>query len=165
MILITCLCYCWRLLVLCRISAIRESKIEKLINGALCTLEYNLSTLFTIRLLQGKRKKFVTAQFVSILSQNKTRGAQNQSVYEIHEDLTATDNRQRESPIETPATAIRFTWYKKESAIPPLGGKNHSGNSQRTPWPLPRTDLPHLLAAPSSDARDSLSLHSGRPAL
>jgi len=31
--------------------------------------------------------------------------------------------------------------------------------------PLPRTDLPHLLASPSSDARDSLSLHSGRPAL
>ena len=111
----------------------RESKIEKLINGALCTLEYNLSTLLTTRFIQGKRKKFVTAQFVSILPQNKTRGAQNQSVYEIHEDLTATDNRQRESPMETPATAIRFTWYKKESAIPTLWGENRSRNSPRTP--------------------------------
>ena len=106
----------------------RESKIEKLINGALFTLEYNLSTLLTTRLIQGKRKKFVTAQFVSILSQNKTRGAQNLSVYEIHEDLTTTDNRQGEAPMETPATAIRFTWYKKESAIPTIWGKTHSRN-------------------------------------
>ncbi len=59
MMLIASLCFCLRLLVLGWISAMRESKIEKLINGTLFTLEWNCLHCCQFDYSRGKETKFV----------------------------------------------------------------------------------------------------------